>query len=215
MASLIPAGIAAAGSVIGGITGGKGAKKEAKAIKESTASQINYLTGNRDYQYNLNAPAISGGNSADARIQALLNLGGDAAGASAGFDAFRDSTGYQFRRDQGLDAINQHGFAGGTGMSGATLKAGERYGQNIASDEFLRYLQELGGVSATGANARGVVANVGNTTANQFVQASQNGLNGQVQAIGAGNANTQNTLQNLINAGQFAYGSSFGKPSGF
>jgi hypothetical protein len=211
MAAAAPAAIAAVGSIIGGITGGKGAKKAAKISAQATREQIAAANANRDYQYSLNAPSITRGGAADDRISALLNLGGDTEAARAGFDAYRGSTGYDFRLTEGLDAINQRGFAGGAGMSGATLKAGVRFGQDTASNEFLRYLQELGGVSSSGAQARGLVAGVGSTSTGQLINASQIGAQQQIGAVNAGTANTQSLIQNLINSGNYALGSSYSK----
>ena len=207
---IIAAGVAAAGAIGASAISSHAASNNSKAIVSAQQLQTNAANQNRDYQYNLNAPQITHGGQADDRIAALLNLGGDTASARAGFDAFRNSTGFDFRQSQGLNAINQHGFAGGAGQSGATLKAGMRFNQNIASDEFLKYLQELGGVSATGANARGLVAGVGNNATNQLINASQNATNQQIANTNASSANQQGLIQNLINAGGFALGSSYG-----
>ena len=207
---VIAAGVAAAGAIGASAISSGASKKNAKAIVSAQQLQTDAATQNREYQYNLNAPTIAHGTQADDRIAALLNLGGDTAGARAGFDAYRGSTGYDFRVNQGLNAINQRGFAGGSGQSGATLKAGERFGQNIASDEFLKYLQELGGVSATGAGARGLVAGIGNNATNQLINASQTGTNQQLANTNANSANQQQLIQNLVNAGGYALGSSYG-----
>lgn len=207
---LIAGGIAAAGALGSAAIASSASSRNASTIANSQQSQIAAANANRDYQYNLNAPTIAHGGAADDRISALLNLGGDPAAAQAGFDAYRGSTGYDFRQSQGLNAINQHGFAGGTGQSGATLKAGMQFNQNIASDEFLKYLQEVGGVSAQGANARGLVAGVGNNATNQLINASQTGTNLQVGNTNTGAANQENLIQNLVNAGGFAFGSSYG-----
>lgn len=213
-AAAVPAALSAAGSIIGGITGGKGAKKAAKIQAQAQREQQAAILANRDYQYSLNAPAINTGNAANDRIAALLNLGGDTAGAQAGFDAFRDSTGYNFRLNQGLGAINGRAFAGGTGQSGANLKALTQFGQNIGSAEFGNYISQLGGLNAGGANARALVAGVGGTSTGQFVNANQVGAAGQIGAVNAGTANTQQLLQNLINSANYSLGSSY-KPGGY
>jgi len=44
--------------------------------------------------------------------------------------------GYQFRLSQGLEAMNRQAAARGGLISGAALKAGQRYGQNYASGEY-------------------------------------------------------------------------------
>lgn len=206
---LIAAGIAAAGAVAGGAISSSATKKAAQASQDSTTQQINASNANRDYQYNLNAPAIQGGSAADARIQALLGLGGDAASAEAGFDAFRESGGYDFRLGQGTSAINSNAYAKGMGNSGATWKALMRYGQDYGSNERNVYLGQLGGVSGTGAQARGLVAGVGNNATNMQAQAlAANGQN-QGQAAIAQGANMSGVLQNLAQIGGSALQSSY------
>lgn len=64
------------------------------------------------------------------------------------YSSFRESPGYQYSVDQGLKAIERAGAAGdGTGrFSGATLKALQSRGQNLADQEFANYLGRLGGL---------------------------------------------------------------------
>ena len=207
---LIAAGVAAAGAVAGGAIASKGASKAAKASQASANAQIAATDRNRDYQYGLNQPTIDRGRVADDRISALLNLGGDVGTARAGFDEFRKSTGYDFRLDQGEDAINANAYARGAGRSGATYKRLLEYGQEFGSNEFGKYLGQLGGVSASGASARSLVAGVGTNTVNTQAQALQaNGTNqGNAAIAGANIAN--NTIGQLIQAGGYALGSSYG-----
>lgn len=206
---LIAAGVAAVGAVAGGVISSNATKKAAQASTDSTSQQIAAANANRDYQYNLNAPTIAGGQTADARIQALLGLGGDTQAAGQAFDQYRQSTGYDFRLGQGENAINSNAYARGMANSGATLKALTQYGQNIGSQEFGNYLGQLGGVSAQGANARSLVAGVGNNATNTQTQAlAQNGQNQGNAAIAQGN-NLNGTIGNLIQAGGYALQSSY------
>ncbi len=77
------------------------------------------------------------------------------------FKKFRDSTGYQFRLGQGLDALNS-GFAGsGLLQSGAALKAATEYGQNFASNEFGNYLGALQNQQGMGLSGASALAGVG------------------------------------------------------
>src|SRR6187551_488591 len=102
MAALAPAALAAGGSIISGITGGKAAKKQAKAIKESTAAQIAFARENLDRQTSLNQPQINYGRAADDRIAGLLNIGGDPAASAAAFEDYKLSTGYDTRLQEAL-----------------------------------------------------------------------------------------------------------------
>lgn len=101
--------------------------------------------------------------------------------ARAAFDQFRNSTGYQFRLGQGMDAVNS-GYAGaGTLKSGAAMKAINDYGQNMASGEFANYMGMLGNQQGVGFNAAsaqaGVSQNMGNSLANIAMQKGENAAN--------------------------------------
>lgn len=208
------AGISALGGVVSGITGGKGAKKAAQIQAQSTQAQIANSNANRDYQYQLNAPTIGYGNAADDRIVGLLNIGGDPAASAAAYGAYKDSTGYTSRLMEGTDALNASAYAKGLGRSGAAYKDLVRFGQDYATRDFGNYMSLLGGVSANGASARGLVANVGQNAVNQFAQSSQAG------ADAAGNAaiiqanNNASAVQGLFNAGAYALGSSYNRNGG-
>lgn len=98
--------------------------------------------------------------------------------AQNGFDLFRNSTGYKFRLDQGMNALNS-GYAGaGTLQSGAAMKAAVNYGQNLASGEFGNYLNALSQQQGVGLQAAGAQAGVGVQYANTAGSlAQQNGEN--------------------------------------
>ena len=152
-----------AGFALGGLTGGgavlgaksarKGAKKAAAAI-QGAADKNNALAG-QVYQETTNAlaPYAQQGNPAGTQINAMLGLNGTPA-QTQGFDQFRNSTGYQFRLGEGMDALNS-GYAGaGVLQSGAALRGAQEYGQNFASNEFGNYVglldnQQRLGLSAT------------------------------------------------------------------
>ena len=55
-----------------------------------------------------------------------------------GLDQFEADPGYQFRLSEGEKAIRRSAAAGSGVHSGATLKALQRHGQNLASDEYAR-----------------------------------------------------------------------------
>lgn len=109
--------------------------------------------------------------------------------AQAGFDLFKNSTGYDWRLKQGMNALNS-GYAGaGTIKSGAAMKAAIDYGQGQASQEFGNYLGALGaqqgvGLQAAGAQA-GVATNYANSLGNIY---QQNGANQANAALAKANA---------------------------
>ena len=206
------AGIGAASSLLSGIAGGKGARKAAKTQAKSAADQIAAGRENRDYQYDLNSGSINRGEGASSTIAALLGIGGDPAAAKTAFDNYQGSYGYQFRLGEGTNAINTNAYARGMGDSGATLKALERYGQDYGSNEFGKYLSQLGGLSSEGQGARSLVAGVGGNFVNQFGQATQGAADAASNARLLSAGNLSNAFQNIGNTAAFALGSSYKRP---
>lgn len=62
---------------------------------------------------------------------------------SGDYDAYTQSPGYEFRRQEGLKALEQSAAAKGGLFSGQTGKELERYGQGVATSEYDRYLDRL------------------------------------------------------------------------
>lgn len=113
------------------------------------------------------------------------NSQADAAGRA--FDTFRNSTGYDFRVKQGMNALNA-GYAGaGTIKSGAAIKGAMDYGQGMASQEFGNYLSALGNQQALGMQAGSAAAGVGTNAANNLGAIyQQNGSNQANAALARG-----------------------------
>ncbi len=98
--------------------------------------------------------------------------------AQQAFDTYRNSTGYQFRVNEGMDAVNS-GYAGaGTLQSGAAMQAINDYGQGMASQEFGNYMNSLGNQQALGMSGASALAGVGQNYANSLGNIQmQNGEN--------------------------------------
>lgn len=133
-----------------------------------------------------------------------------------GMEQFQQDPGYQFRLDEGLKALDRQAAARGGLISGGALKAAQRYGQDMASQEyqnaFNRYqtersaalnpLQSLAGVGQTTATTLGTAgqtaaANVGNLTTDA-ANARASGYMGVAGAIGGGLNQYANYQQNQI-----------------
>ncbi len=113
--------------------------------------------------------------------------------AESAFDTFRNSSGYQFRLGEGLDATNSNWFGAGLGQSGAALKALTEYGQNFASNEFSNYMGQLSQQQGTGLQAAGAQAGVGVNYANSATAINQSNANALGSAAVA-SANNNNAL---------------------
>ena len=105
------------------------------------------------------------GKGSDA-IASLLGLNGSDAGIE-GFNKFRDSSGYNFVRDQGIAGINASAANKGLLSSGSTLKGVSDYSSGLASNFLNNYLAQLSGLSNTGIQAGGLIANAGQTSTSQ------------------------------------------------
>jgi hypothetical protein len=210
---LIAAGIGAAGSVIGGITGGKGAKKAAKINQQTQREVIAANNANRMQIVGMSQPAIDRGNSAANIYSGLLNVGGDPAASAAALNTYRDSTGYRDLLKTGLDGVTSNAYARGMGDSGATMKALQTRGMNIADRNQQQYLGNLNSLIQTGNSAIGNVAGVNTATTNANNSALQYGSDGAQSAIIAGATAQQNALKNLTNIGM-NFASSYGGGGG-
>lgn len=90
--------------------------------------------------------------------------------ANDAFNIFKNSTGYQFRVNEGQNALNS-GYAGsGLLQSGAALRALDDYRQNMASNEFGNYMAYLGNQQGVGLSGASAVAGVGQNYANSVMQ---------------------------------------------
>jgi hypothetical protein len=113
---------------------------------------------------------------------------------NAAFDNFRNSTGYQFRLGEGLDAVGST-YAGIGGLqSGAALRGITDYGQNFASNEFANYANLLGNQQAVGAGGASALAGVGQNFAGTVI--GSNNLNAQNQMNAQ--LGRQNPLANML-----------------
>ena len=124
--------------------------------------------------------------------------------------------GYQFRLSEGLKAISAMQASRGGMVSGAGIKALERYSQDYASNEytnsFNRYQTErantLGSLQpliATGTNATNQSQSASTNYANQTTAINTNAANQMASnTIGAGNAMAASTMY-----GATAYGNAF------
>jgi hypothetical protein len=145
-----------------------------------------------------------------------------------GMDQFQQDPGYAFRLSEGQKALDRSAAARGGLISGGALRAAQRYGQDMGSQEyqnaFNRYqternamlnpLQSLAGVGQTTATNLGTMsaanaANVGNLiTGGAAAQAA--GQVGQANAITGGlgtylNYSQGNALTNALRGGGAGY----------
>jgi hypothetical protein len=201
-------------SLIGGVAANEAADTQADAAKYSADLQ------NKQYQENVKRqqPFYKAG------VNALPELIKASKYTNFGMNQFRKDPGYAFRLSEGQQALDRQAAARGGLISGAALKAAERYGQDMGSQEYMnafnRYqteraarlnpLQSLAGMSQTTANTLGaagqnMATNVGNAYEGA-ANARASGYIGGANALSGGvgqylnysnaqnNANFQNQL---------------------
>lgn len=204
----IVAGIAGiAGPLIGGIFAKKGADKQAQAALDAQheANQI------QQQQYEQNradlAPWRNAGGGAVSTL-ASLTMPGGALFKNFGAKDFQTDPGYQFRMDQGAQALQRSAAAKGGLFSGGTLKDLTDYNQNFASNEYQnaynRFNQnrstqfnQLASLAGLGQTAASNTAQLGANSANQIANNTISGLTGAAAARASG----YNGLFNGINQG--------------
>lgn len=203
------AGIAAVGSLAGGLISSN-ASKDAAQTQADAANQANQLTQQRyeDTKAQL-APYTQLGSEAGGSVGSLLGLSGDPTAAGYGslthgftaddFKKYQDP-GYQFQLQQGTQALQNSQAAGDGVLSGGALKGLINYNQNMASTAYsnaydrwnstntntynrLSGLLQVGQNSAAGVGAQGV--NLAGTQANALMSGANATAAGQ---IGSSNA---------------------------
>jgi uncharacterized protein YcfJ len=204
-----------AGPIIGGLIGNKGSKDAAntQAAAAQQAGDLSYQIFQE--QKALQEPFREAGLTAQNRLLDLLGLSKNtnAAGYGSlmrdfGQQDFQQDPGYAFRLSEGLKALDRQAAARGGLISGAALKASQRYGQDMASQEYqnafnrfqinrankLTPLQSLTGGSQTAANT---ISNA----AGQYGQAGGEAIQNAAAARASGYVGGANALTNAIGQG--------------
>jgi hypothetical protein len=115
--------------------------------------------------------------------------------ANEGFDIFRNSTGYQFTRGEGLDAVTSAYSGIGAMQSGAAMRGIVDYGQNQAlNNAFTPYMNALGAQQAVGAGAASAGAGVTQNFAGTVIDSNNYNTQNQMAA----QLSRQNVFGNML-----------------
>lgn len=190
---------ATAGSaVIGAVGANKAGKAQAAAAREASDTQLTATRETNDMLREFRTedierfqPFYEGGQKAYNALSFELGLGD----RPEGYEGFTKTPGYDFRRQQGLEAV-QGGAAARHGlMSGAAQQALTQYGQDYASNEYGNYLGRLGAAASSGQNAAGMQGAASQTFGTQIGQNMMAGGQAAAQGIAnAGNARAAGTI---------------------
>src|SRR2546423_4544588 len=167
--------IVVASTVVGGIVASRNAGKAADAQTKAAGMSIDEQRREFDVNQANLAPFREAGLSVLPQITKGLAPGGDF-NRDFTLKDFTKDPGYQFRMDQGQRALEASAAARGGLLSGGSLKALSRYGQDYASNEYstacnrfnndrTTRFNRLSAVAGTGQTANNTLANLGSQTA--------------------------------------------------
>lgn len=188
------------------LTGQEAAKDAARDVRDasnaSTALQREMWQTSRDDL----APYREAG------VNALNTMGGYQM-PSMTMDDFYASPDYNFRLQEGTNALLNGANAGGMRLSGRTLKGLEDYGQNLASSEYGNWYGRRMGENQDQWNRYATLAGYGSGANSQAVNANQNTANAiSNNLMNTGNANAAASMQGyngtmgLLNTGMMGAG---------
>jgi hypothetical protein len=203
-----------AGAVVGSALIGGSAAKSAASTQSAAADRAAELQ-NQQFQQTREdyAPYREAGYNALAQLQ---KTAGNVPGAfKFGAGDYQADPGYAFRLSEGQKALDRQAAARGGLISGGALKAAQRYGQEMGSQEFgnayNRALTSYNtGVSSENQlyNRQAALAGIGQTATGQVAQAGQNYANtaGNLMTGGAAaQAAGQVGMANAITGGLGTY----------
>lgn len=159
----------------------KAANQGMEASQYATDQSLKYLRETRDLTRSDNEPWRLEGVGALGRLHDL----------SVNPNSFTADPGYQWRMDQGVNALDRSQAAGGKLNGGGTQKALIRYGQGFGSNEFQNVWNRQAGLAGVGQTANNANAQAGqsfaNGASNALMQNGQNRMSGY-NAIGQSKA---------------------------
>ena len=206
-------------SLISGAVGMSASSKAAKAQTQAAEKAAAEQKAMFDEQVRLQAPFREAGLTAQNKLMSYLGLSGapgDAGyGKYAGDFTMQDFTtdpGYAFRLAEGNKALDRTAAARGGLLSGGAMKAAQRYGQDMGSQEYMNAFNRYQTNRANQLNPLQNLMGAGQTGANTLTAAAgQLGSDLGENALGAGNARASgyigqaNALTGALNQGMNTY----------
>lgn len=215
----------AGSAIVGGLVSSKAASKAAKAQTQSAQQAADVQREIFQKQTELQEPFRQAGIASQNELLRLLGIGETGRGMpdyglltrQYGMDQFQQDPGYAFRMSEGMKALERSAAARGGLLSGATLKGAQRYGQDLASQEFTnafnRYQSQLGTRLGTlgsmyGGGQAGTSQLVG--AAGQMGEGISNALMTGGQARASGYLGQANAFNQALGQAALGYGLSKG-----
>lgn len=192
MAGFVAAAVVGS-ALIGSSASKSAAGTQAAAADRATESQERIF----ERQVELQEPFREAGMAGQNRLLELLGLGKDKKAKDFGLYASAEFTpkqfqldpGYAFRMSEGLKALDRTAASRGGLFSGSTLKGAQRYGQDLASQEYQNAFNRYQTTRTNTLNPFASLAGVAQSSANTLTNAAGTlGTNIGNNIIGAGNA---------------------------
>lgn len=193
-------------AVVGAYSASEAADSQAQATGDASAAQLQAQRESNALQkemYDQNRadmqPWRDAGMAQLSQLTAGLTPGGEF-NRNFGMADFQADPGYAFRQAEGQKAIDNSAASRGSALSGATLKALTRFGQDTASSEYQNSynrwnndvsnrFNRISGVAGTGQQATQQIGAYGQSTAGNIAQGNMNTANNVASnTIQAGNA---------------------------
>jgi hypothetical protein len=171
---MIPAAIIGS-SLLGSNAASRAAREQAAAADRATQLQREQF----DRQVELQAPFR------DVGVRALPELEAASRYTPFGMSEFQADPGYGFRLAEGQKALDRQAAARGGLISGGALKAAQRYGQEMGSQEYTNAFNRYQTERQARLNPLQSLAGMAQTSTGQLGQA------GQAMATGVGEAGAQ------------------------
>lgn len=215
--------VTAGSTVVGGAMSSRASSKAARAQQQAADQAAQVQREIFQKQTELAEPFRQAGITSQNELMRLLGIGGDASAADYGMlnrqfgeQDLQMDPGYGFRLREGEKALERMQSARGNLLGGGAIKAGQRFGQDLASQEYMNAFNRAQAQLGNRLGALGSLYGAGQTATQQVAgQAGQMGVNvgnlmtqgGQARASGyLGQANALNqALGGLVGAyGQYA-----------
>ena len=174
------AGWMAAATVASAVIGSSASRSAAKAQAGAANRAANLQREQFERQTELQAPFREAG------VRALPELEAASRYTPFGMQQFTADPGYGFRLAEGQKALDRQAAARGGLISGGALKAAQRYGQEMGSQEYTNAFNRYQTERQARLNPLQSLAGVGQTSVGQLGAAGQSYAAGAGEAIGAG-----------------------------
>lgn len=195
IAAAVIGGVATVGSGVMGYMGAqKASKAQAQAAQQQAQIAADQMAMQKEMfqkQIELQEPFRQGGLAAQNRLLTYLGLPGGQAGAEFGLYGkpfgmtdFETDPGYAFRMSEGMKAIERSAAAKGSLMSGATLKGIQRFGQDLASQEYQNAYNRFYNTRNQMLNPLQAFMGQGQTATNQMMGAAGQAAQGMAGTYG-------------------------------